>query len=72
MDGSDASMMGDPGVTSVSVKKLATNEIAETDKRDGKVVSVQTMTVAKDGKTMTVSVNNKLQGTTMSFKSIKQ
>ena len=72
LDGTDAPMTGDPGVTSVSVKKLADNKIVETDKRDGKVIGTSTMTVAKDGKSMSVVYDNKLQGTTMSFTSKKQ
>lgn len=72
MDGTEAPMMGDPGVTTVSVKKLADNKIMETDKRAGKVTGTSTMTIAKDGKSMMVVVDNKLSGTTMSFTSRKQ
>src|SRR5271168_349654 len=42
LDGSDAPMKGDPGVSSVSVKMIGKNTLEETDKRDGKVVSVFT------------------------------
>ncbi len=72
LDGSDAPMTGDPGVTSVSVKKVSANTIVETDKRDGKPVAVVTMTVESDGKSMKVSVDDKLQGKTTSFLSRKQ
>jgi hypothetical protein len=72
MDGTDSPMMGDPGVSSVSVMKMAGDKIMETDKRDGKVIGVATMTVAKDGKSMNVVYENKLQGTSMSYTSNKQ
>ena len=72
MDGTDTPMTGDPGVSSVSVKKMAGDKIMETDKRDGKIIGVATMTVAKDGKSMHVVYENKLQGTSMSYTSNKQ
>lgn len=72
MDGSSAPMSGDPGITSVSVKKLAANSIRETDNRGDKVVGVTTMTVSPDGKTMKVVFENKERGTTMSYKAMKQ
>jgi hypothetical protein len=72
MDGTDSPMTGDPGISSVSVKKMADNKIMETDKRDGKVIGISTMTVAKDGKSMNVAYQNKLQGTSMSYTSNKQ
>src|SRR5580693_4509050 len=38
MDGSEAPMKGDPGVTTVSVKMVGKDTLEETDKRDGKVI----------------------------------
>ena len=72
MDGSDAPYKGDPGATSVSVKKLSSHVMQETDKRDGKIISVAKMTVAPDGKSMTIAVDDKLHGTHMSFVAMKQ
>ncbi|HEY8683243.1 MAG TPA: hypothetical protein VIM06_08730 [Rhodanobacter sp.] len=72
MDGTDAPYKGDPGITSVSLKKLGKNMLQETDKRDGKVISVAKMTVAADGKTMAIGVNDMLRGTSMSFMAAKQ
>ena len=72
LDGTPAPMTGDPGVTTVSVKKLADNEIVETDMRGAKTIGKSTMTVAKDGKTMHVVYDNVLQGSTMSFTNDKQ
>jgi hypothetical protein len=72
MDGTNAPFHGDPGVTQVSVKKLGKSAMQETDKRDGKVISVAKMTVAPDGKSMHVAVNDKLHGTSTSFVAMKQ
>ena len=72
MDGSDAPYKGDPGTTSVSVKKLGQHVVQETDKRDGKVISVAKMTVAADGKSMTIAIDDKLHGSHMSFVAMKQ
>jgi hypothetical protein len=72
LDGTDAPYKGDPGVTSVSVKKMGKNTIEETDKRDGKVVSVARMTVGADGKTMNLKAEDKLRGTTSQFTATKQ
>jgi hypothetical protein len=63
LDGTDAPYKGDPGTTSVSVKKTGPNSLEETDKRDGKVIAVVTITVSADGKTMKFSVDDKLHGT---------
>jgi hypothetical protein len=72
LDGTEAPYKGDPGTTSVSVKSVGKNTIEESDKRDGKVISVSRMTVASDGKTMTSKVEDKLHGTTMQFTAAKQ
>ena len=72
LDGTEAPYIGDPGTTSVSVKKVDKNTIEETDKRDGKVISVARMTVAADGKSMTVAVEDKLHGTSSRFVAVKQ
>lgn len=72
LDGTDAPYKGDPGTTSVSVRRLIKNMIEETDKRDGKVIGVARMTVSPDGKTMTIAVTDKLHGTTSQFVAEKQ
>ena len=72
MDGTDAPYKGDPGTTSVSIRKLGKNSLQETDKRDGKVISISKMTVAADGRTMDIAVDDKLRGTSMSFVAAKQ
>jgi hypothetical protein len=72
MDGKSAAMTGDPGTSSVSVMKLADNKVRETDRRGDKVIGVATMTVSADGKTMNVISEDKLRGTTMTYKAMKQ
>ena len=72
MDGTDSPYSGDPGTTSVSVKKLGKNMVQETDKRDGKAISVATMTISPDGKSMKIAVKDELHGTTSSFVAMKQ
>ena len=71
LNGGDAPMKGDPGVTSVSVKMMG-NTLEENDKRDGKVIGVFKVTVAADGKTAKASFDDKLQNRTTDFTATKQ
>lgn len=72
MDGSDAPMKGDAGVTTVAVKMTGKNVLEEVDKRDGKVTRVSKMTVDASGKTAKVEWENKLANTSGSFMMVKQ
>jgi len=54
LGGPDAPYKGDPGTTSVSLKRIGFDTIEETDKRDGKAIFVSRMTVGADGKTMAI------------------
>ena len=72
LDGTEAPYKGDPGTSSVSVKTLAKNVLEETDKRSGKVISVMRSTVSANGKTMAITVDDKLHGTSMQFVAEKQ
>ncbi len=72
MDGTEAPMKGDPGVSTVSVKMLGKDTLEETDRRDGKVISVSKSTVTSDGKTMKIDSDDKMRGTTMKFEAMKQ
>jgi hypothetical protein len=72
MDGTEAPYTGDPGTTSVSVKKMDKTILEETDKRDGKVINVSRITVSADGKTLTVKADDKLHGTTSEITAMKQ
>ena len=72
LNGTDAPMKGDPGVTSVSVKMLGKDTLEETDKRDGKVIGIFKMTVAADGKTAKAVFDDKQQKRTTEFVATKQ
>ena len=71
-DGKDYPFKGDPGTTSVSLKKIDANTIEETDKRNGKVINVSRMTVSADGKTMQIANQDKLRNTSQNWKATKQ
>jgi hypothetical protein len=72
LDGTEAPMKGDPGVTSVQVKMIGKDTLEETDKRDGKVIAVVKFTVEKDGKTAKTSFDDKLQNRTTTATATKQ
>ncbi len=72
LDGTEAPYKGDPGTTSVSVKNVNKNTLEETDKRDGKVITVARITVSADGKSLAVAVEDKLHGTSSHFTATKQ
>ena len=65
LDGTPAPYEGDPGITTVSVKKLAGGGIEETDMRDGKPVGIAKMTA--NGKVLSVTYQNVLKGNSMTF-----
>jgi hypothetical protein len=71
-DGKDYPYSGDPGITTVSLKKIDNNTIQETDKRDGKLITVARMTVEPDGKTMKISIDDKIHNATMNFTANKE
>ncbi len=71
-DGKDYPYKGDPGTTSVSLKKIDDHTIEETDKLDGKIISVRRMTVSSDGKTLTLDVEDKQEGTTAKWTAHKE
>jgi opacity protein-like surface antigen len=72
LDGTEAPMKGDPGVTSVSVKMMGKNMLEETDKRNGKVIGVFKMTIQPDGKTANASYDDRLMNRTSTFVMMKQ
>lgn len=72
LDGTETPVKGDLGNTMVSVKRIGENSIEETDKRGGKVVEVIRFTPSADGKTMTVSMEDKVKGGTRQFVCHKQ
>ena len=70
--GKDYPYKGDPGTTSVVLKKVDANTIEETDKRNGKVISVTRMTVAPDGKSLKMETQDKVHNATVSSTAEKQ
>ena len=71
-DGKDYPYKGDPGTTTVSLKKIDANTIEETDKRNGKVITVIRLTVSPDGKTLSTTTEDKLAGVTTKGTAQKQ
>lgn len=72
VDGTDSPFMGDPGQTSVSIKRIDDNTIDEIDKRNGKVIGSAHISVSADGKTMTVKFKDTLHGTSGTYTALKQ
>lgn len=68
-DGTDSSVNGAYGYDTVSLKKINDHTLEETEKRNGNVVEVNTITVS--GKTMKVSSENKLTGRTNTYTATK-
>lgn len=62
---------GDPGITTVSAARSGADTIVETDMRDGKAVSINTMKTS-DGKTMALTFVDKLRGSTQSLTATRQ
>ena len=71
-DGPAVPFVGDPGKTMIRVRRVGANAIEETDMRNGKVVYVYTMTLGPDGKSMTVAIDNRQQGTKSQFVAYRQ
>jgi hypothetical protein len=72
VDGSDAPMKGDPGISSVSLKMIGKDTLEETDKREGKVIYVSKMTLSNDGKSARIVTEDRLQHTTSAIDATKQ
>lgn len=71
-DGKDYPMKGVAPGTMVSLTKMNDRSIIMTEKRDGKITTVTHITVSADGKTCAIKAENKEQGTTAMYTSIKQ
>ena len=66
-DGKDYPFTSTNQMTAVSLKRIDSHTIEETDKRGDMVMSVAKMTVSPNGKTMTVAVHDLQNGTTSTF-----
>jgi len=70
-DGNDYPI-GKSGHATIALKLIDESTIEETDKRDGKVMTVARMTVAKDGKTMRVESSDMQRGAKMTYTAAKR
>ena len=66
-DGKDYPTSWDPAHATTSLKAVDESTIEQTDKQDGKVAVVTTMTVSADGRSMKVESDDKLRGTSMTY-----
>jgi hypothetical protein len=72
LDGTEAPMKGDPGVSSVKVKMIDKTTLEETDLRNGKVIGVFKMAIAGDGSIAHGSFTDVQSNRTTSFEMAKQ
>jgi hypothetical protein len=72
LDGTIAPFEGDPEKHGVSVRRVDANTFEETDELNGKPVSMVRMTVAADGKTMTIVERDIEAGTSSRFTATKE
>lgn len=71
-DGKEYPIVGDPGHTMVTLKRISDREFEETDRRGGKVVDIAVWTVSADGKTILVSDTDPVYKTKSSYSFDKQ
>lgn len=71
-DGKDYPYKGDPGVAAVSLQKIDARTLEETFKRNGKAVGVSRMTLAPDGKSMSVSYQDKVRDVAVKWTAAKR
>ncbi len=72
LDGTEAPYLGNPNITNVSVTRIGSNTIEETDKFNGKPILAVRTTVGGDGKSMTIVSRNLENGATFRFAATKQ
>jgi hypothetical protein len=71
-DGKEYPITGDPGHTTVTLKKLSANAVEETDHRQGKVTDVIRIATAADGKSIKLEDKDEAHGQTVTFTLDKQ
>ena len=72
LDGTEAPYNGDPGQSTIAMKKVSTTVYTETDKRGSKIISVEKFTISADGKTATVKWTDMLHGNSGHYVMVKQ
>lgn len=70
--GPQSPVVGDPGWTSVALKRTGPDTLVETDYRDGKPIGIYTYAMAADGRTIRADAQDLLHGTTSAATLIKQ
>ncbi|HUL48223.1 MAG TPA: hypothetical protein VLV25_14100 [Steroidobacteraceae bacterium] len=71
-DGKEYPIMGDPGHTTVTLKKLSANAVQETDHRQGKVTDVIHLATAADGKSISLTDKDLIHSQTTTITLDKQ
>ena len=71
-DGTDAPYKGDSGIDFVSVRLLNKDSFEEIDKHGGKTLTVTRMTVAPDGKRMTIQSKDAATGEISRYTAVRQ
>lgn len=66
-DGKEYPITGDPGHTTVTLKRISANAVEETDHRQGKVTDVIRIATAADGKTIKIEDKDMAHEQTVSF-----
>ena len=66
-DGKEYPIKGNPAHDTVSLKRIHSNSILETDKEDGEVHYVLLIAVSPDGKSMKVTETDRERGTRMTY-----
>lgn len=66
-DGKEYPIQGDPAHDTVSLKRIHSNTIVETDKEDGEVHYKLLIAVSRDGESMKVTETDKERGTKMTY-----
>jgi hypothetical protein len=72
LNGADAPYKGDPDTNAVALKRIDANTIEETDKLNGKAISVTRLTLAPSRKSMTVTVKDLQDNSVNEFAMQKQ
>jgi hypothetical protein len=72
LDGPDAPYKGDPGLTTVSLKRIDKNTFEETDKFEGKALYVGRITLSADGKSLDMKNHDLRRDDTSEFTAHKQ
>lgn len=63
---------GDPAATMAAVRRISPTSLQEIDTRAGKPVGVATMSLDRDGRTMNVIFDDKVQATRMTYRAVRQ